>query len=115
MLTTIQVKGSNTWYHLNHCTKSPVRKEEPGRRQAGARQETKRRCIEEQLSTANRHSLLNIQSPGMRRSDMPVAPDDIPTLADTPDRGVVQGDGETTTGEWKGDFLINFSVLTWSF
>ena len=55
------------------------------------------------------------ESPGMGRSDMPVAPDDIPTLADTPDRGVVQGDGETTTGEWKGDFLINFSVLTWSF
>ena len=45
------------------------------------------------------HSPEYPESPGMKRRDMPVAPDDIPTLADTPDSGAVRGGGETTTGE----------------
>jgi hypothetical protein len=40
----------------------------------------------------------------MGSSDMPVAPDDIPTLAVTPGGGAVYGDRETTKVEWEGNF-----------
>jgi hypothetical protein len=79
----------------------------PGRSQEEAEGEA------DQGATSNSQQTLSPECPGMGRSDMPV---DIPTLADTYDRGAVQGDGERTTGEWDGNFFtIDFSVLIWSF
>ncbi|XP_055718703.1 uncharacterized protein LOC129811434 [Salvelinus fontinalis] len=144
--TAVQVKGSKTWYHLNHCTRVPTEKriqphrdentedadtpggspegagaeetiETPGRSQENGRPDTSqdttsastkalRRSTRGKKSEQEREKQPKLpqvwsESPEMGGSNMPVAPDDIPAVADLFDRSPPQWDPEVPPAEWE--------------